>query len=244
MQKNSTMIRSFLSFIAILLTLSTFVTSSFAIAEEVPMDAADWEKVKTEGDITIYTRPHPNSSFKAFKAVAIINAPLNNLMAVMANPKSCVEWVLGCTKSMAFEEVSFNDRYAYSVNDMPWPFKDRDYVLHIRTSNDTKSGEILMHMNATDNKKEVDDQFERVRVAQTVYTFEALDDNKTKMIWLQHTEPGGILPGWLVNALIIDIPIKSLQSLEQVAQLPKYQDATILFDQAGNITGVDSKLTR
>lgn len=238
------MTRSFLSCISTLLFLTALFSSPFAISEEIPMDAPDWDEKTTEGNIVIYTRPHAESSFKAFKAVAIIDAPLNNIMAVMANPESCMEWVLGCTVANAFDEKSFNDRYAYSVNNMPWPFKDRDYVLHIKTTSDPKSGVILMHMDATNDKKEINDEFERVRVAQTVYSFEALDDNKTKMIWLQHTEPGGILPGWLVNSLIIDIPIKSLQALERVAQMPKYQDADILFDQQGIIMGVNSKITR
>ena len=208
------------------------------------MDAPDWEEQTKEGDIVIYTRPHPNSSFKAFKAVAIIDAPINNMMAVMANPQSCMEWVLGCTVANAFDVLSFNDRYAYSVNDMPWPFKDRDYVLHIRTSNNPENKSIVMHMNAVANKKDVNDEYERVHVAQTTYLFEPLDGNKTKMTWLQHTEPGGVLPGWLVNSLIVDIPVKSLQELERVAQSAKYQDATILFNPEGLIVGVDSKLTR
>lgn len=236
------MTRSFLSLVSVLLITTLF--SAHAASEKIPMDAPDWEKQTEEGDIVIFTRPHPGSSFKAFKAVTVIDAPLSNVMAVMANPQSCMEWVLGCTVANSFDETSFNDRYAYSVNDMPWPFKDRDYVLHIKTTSDPASGKILMHMNAAKNKKEINDDLERVDVAQTVYTFEALDENKTKMVWLQHTEPGGVLPGWLVNSLIVDIPVKSLQQLEKVAQQPKYQDANILFDQQGIINGVDSKLTR
>lgn len=238
------MTHSFLTCTSVLLILAALCSPSFAMSYEIPMNAPDWEKERTEGDIVIYTRSHPDSSFKAFKAVAIIDAPINNIMAVMANPKSCMEWVLGCTVANAFDERSFNDRYAYSVNNMPWPFKDRDYVLHIRTSSKPESGVIYMYMDATDNKKAINDEFERVHVAQTVYSFETLESNKTKMTWLQHTEPGGILPGWLVNSLMIDIPIKSLQALERVAQMPKYQDAEILFDQNGIIRGIDSKLTR
>lgn len=238
------MIRTFLFSFSIILALFTTAASSFAIAYDIPLDANDWEEQKQEGDITIYTRPHPESSFKSFKATAIINTPINNVLAVMANPKSCMEWVLGCTVANAFDVNSFNDRYAYSVNDMPWPFKDRDYVLHIKTSNDPVTGKVFMHMNATDNKKPINDQYERVHVAQTVYIFEATADNRTKMTWLQHTEPGGMLPGWLVNALIVDIPVQSLQALDKVAQLPKYQNANILMDAQGMIIGVDSKVSK
>jgi START domain-containing protein len=226
-----------------LLLSSTLLMSTVVLSEEIPLEADNWNEQKKEGNITIYTRPHPNSSFKAFKAVAILNAPLSNIMAVMANPLSCIEWVHGCTESYGFDVKSFNDRYAYSVNDMPWPFKDRDYVIHIETTNKPESNKILMHMNASADKKEISDDYLRVSVAQTIYILEALDDNKTKMIWLQHVEPGGVLPGWLVNSLIVDIPIKSLQALEEVAQEEKYHNTHILFDKNGNISGVDSKPT-
>ena len=231
-----------------LCTLVLFFTSillltTSTLAEEIPLEADNWEEQKKEGGITIYIRPHPNSSFEAFKAVAILDAPLNNIMAVMANPLSCIEWVHGCTESYGFDEKNFNDRYAYSVNDMPWPFKDRDYVLHIKTTSKPGSNKILMHMNASADKKSVSDDYLRVSVAQTIYILEALDNNKTKMTWLQHVEPGGVLPGWLVNSLIVDIPIKSLQALEDIAQKEKYQNARIVYDENGIIQGVDSKLT-
>lgn len=234
---------SFFTIFSKLLITSVLLLSTITLAKEIPLEADDWDEQKKEGDITIYTRPHPNSNFEAFKAVAILDAPLNNIMAVMANPSSCIEWVHGCTVSYGFNEKSFNDRYAYSVNNLPWPFKDRDYVLHIATSSKPESKKILMHMNASAGIKEISDDYQRVSIAQTIYIFEALSGNKTKMIWLQHTEPGGVLPGWLVNNLIVDIPIESLQALERVAQEEKYQGAHIVFDKNGIIQGVVSKIT-
>lgn len=235
---------TFLAFLSNLLLTSILLFSNTVFSEEIPLEAPDWSERKQEGNITIFTRPHTGSNFEAFKAVAVLDAPLSNIMAVMANPLSCTEWVFGCTVSYGFDAESFNNRYAYSVNDMPWPFKDRDYVLHIKTTSKPDSGEILMHMEASENKKEVTEEYLRVSVAQTVYILKALNDGKTEMTWLQHTDPGGVLPGWLVNSLIVDIPVKSLQALERIAQLDKYQDANIVYDEQGIIKGVDSKLSR
>ncbi len=242
--KSLIMNRTLLCTFSHLLLVISLTLSNSVLSEEIPLESPDWNEQKQEGNITIYTRPHPSSDFEQFKAVAILDAPLNNIMAVMANPESCIEWVYGCTISYGFNEKTFNDRYAYSVNDMPWPFKDRDYVLHIKTSNNPANNTIFMHMDASDSAKEQSDDYLRVSVAQTVYIFKALDDGKTKMTWLQHTEPGGVLPGWLVNSLIVDIPLESLQALERVAQQDKYNGAKILFNEQGLIQGVDSKLTR
>jgi hypothetical protein len=120
----------------------------------------------------VYTIDQPDSSFKAFKAVAVLDAPIENLMAVMANPGSCVEWVHNCTESYAFGDGEFQDRFAYSVNDMPWPVTDRDYVLRIRTRGNQ------------------------------------------------------------------DIPVRSMEELERVANRKKYQGYQLVYDEKGQLTGV------
>ena len=61
------------------------------------------------------------------------------------------------------------------------------------------------------------------------------------MVWLQHTEPGGVLPSWLVNNLLVDIPYKSLKTLESVAQQEQYQNGSITYDDKGVITGVEKR---
>ena len=210
-----------------------------AASAEIPLESPDWHLDFDKNGIKIFTKDHQNSDFEAFKAETILNTSISNIMAVMATPGSCMEWVYGCKESWGFEEESFNRRYAYSVNDLPWPVKDRDYVLEINTSNDPETGAIFMNMYAVDNKMPAKDDYVRVTVQETHYFFYELPDNKTKMIWLQHTEPAGSIPSWLVNALIVDIPYKSMKALEEVANSEKYSPSKINYDEHGEITGVE-----
>lgn len=209
------------------------------IRAQLPGENADWSLKKETGSIRVYTVDHPDSHFRAFKAEALLDAPLNNLMAVMINPESCVEWVHGCTTSFGFGDGDFQERYAYSVNNMPWPVTDRDYVLHIRTEGDQASGEVIMNLNAVPNRREEKDDYVRVDRSDTFYRFIPQGD-KTRMIWIQHTDPNGALPSWLVNSLLVDIPIESMRQLEQVARKPRYRGYKLVYNQAGALTGVVS----
>ncbi len=205
---------------------------------ELPAENDDgWSLRKEADNIRVYTIDHQDSSFKAFKAVATLDAPIETVMAVMMNPKSCIEWVYNCTESYAFGIGSFHDRYAYSVNDMPWPVTDRDYVLHIRTRGNRDSGEIVMDLNATPNQRAEFDNRVRVDRSDTLYRF-IPEGNKTRMIWLQHTDPNGALPGWLVNSLLVDIPVRSLKALEQVAGEDRYQDFELVYDDQDRLVDV------
>ena len=161
-------------------TLLAFAVAANAQAELPSETDEAWTLRKKANDIRVYTIDQPDSSFKAFKAVAVLDAPIENLMAVMANPGSCVEWVYNCTESYAFGDGEFRDRFAYSVNDMPWPVTDRDYVLRIRTRGDETSGEIVMDLNATPNQRTQSSSRIRVDRSDTLYRFTP-DGDKTRM---------------------------------------------------------------
>ncbi|AOY88570.1 lipid-binding protein [Marinobacter salinus] len=222
---------------AICALLVTALAAANARAELPAEDAEGWSLHKEEENIRVYTIDQDQSSFKAFKAVALLDVPIGNLMAVMVNPRSCVEWVYNCTESYAFGKGSFHDRYAYSVNDMPWPVTDRDYVLRIRTYGDETSGEIIMDLNATPNQRAENDNRVRVDRSDTLYRF-IPEGDQTRMIWVQHTDPNGALPGWLVNSLLVDIPVRSLQALEKVAATEPYQGFRLVYDADGHLIDV------
>ncbi len=208
-----------------------------AAAELPPEDAEDWTLRKETDSIQVFTIDQPDSSFQAFKAVAVLDAPIENLMAVMVNPRSCVEWVHNCSESYAFGEGNFHDRHAYSVNNMPWPVTDRDYVLRIRIRGEGRGGDIIMELNAVPQSREVRDDYIRVDRSDTLYRFTPMGD-QTRMVWVQHTDPNGSIPGWLVNSLLVDIPIKSMEQLEQVAGEAHYQGYELVYDSGGQLNAV------
>ncbi|MDC0662576.1 START domain-containing protein [Marinobacter sp. SS21] len=222
---------------------ATVLSVSLSAQASLPDEASpDWSLSKHTDDIRVYTLAQPDSNFRAFKAVALLDVPIENLMAVMIDPTSCVAWVHGCTESYGFGEGSFHDRYAYSVNDMPWPVTDRDYVLHIVTEGSEATGEVQMNLNAVPDLREAFESYVRVDRSDTLYRFIPAGA-QTRMVWIQHTDPNGALPGWLVNSLLVDIPIKSLQNLEKVAQQAQYLDHQLVYDDGGRLIAVSGRKT-
>lgn len=208
-------------------------------------ESDDWNLVKDEDDIQIFTQQVRDSSFDAFRAVTVLDAPLSNVMAVMADPRSCVDWVHGCAHSEGLEQKSFNDRSAYSVNDLPWPAQDRDYVLRIRTHTKARASVegqtppvIVMELRATPDQHQGTGGKVRVEHSDTLYEFYDYGNGKTHMTWIQHTEPNGALPSWLVNSLAIDIPFNSLKRLEALANSTAYRRQDLVFDAQGQLVDV------
>lgn len=214
------------------------VALTTSAASHADMPEGNWTLVKDEYGIQVFASPMANSDFQGIKATGVLNAPLSSLMAVMNTPDSCMEWVHNCMAASNLEVKSFNERIAYSINDLPWPFTDRDYILTIKTWHDLDSDEIVMSLNATDGVKPAYDNYVRVRHTDTLYRFKAIDATHTRITWIQHTEPNGALPSWLVNTLVIDIPYISMRKLAITALKPRYQGFEIQYDAQGEIIGV------
>ena len=149
-----------------------------------------------------------------------------------------MEWVHHCADSYGLPGGEFNERYAYSVNAMPWPVNDRDYVLRIETESEAEGDRITMNMETVSDRKPEKNGYIRITTSYTVYEFERTDDGRTRMIWHQHAEPGGAIPNWLVNRLLTDLPVKSLKRLNDLLQEEKYQDHELAFDEDGRIMDV------
>ncbi len=207
-------------------------------ADALPGPDANWQLREESDGIRIYTTAVPGSDFEAFRAVADLDASTSRLMAVLVNPASCTEWVHNCVESEAFGSGGFGDRYAYSVNDMPWPVQDRDYVIRIRTHGEQASGVVDMYLSAVPGARPERDDYIRVDQSDTHYRFEPLGPERTRLTWVQHTEPNGSIPSWLVNSLVVDIPVKSIRNLERVARSPRYAGYELVFDDAGKLVDV------
>lgn len=220
------------------LTLVFLLLTSTAGNASVPTSEENWDLDVKEDGIRIYTRSLDDSRIDAFRAETVLDAPLQAVLAVMSDPRSCMEWVHQCAEAYNLPGGSFNDRYAYSINDMPWPASDRDYVLHIRTMTGASRDQIIMKMDAVPDRRAKRDGYVRMEQASTIYEFTRTDDNRTRMIWYQHAEPGGSLPAWLVNQLATDIPYESLKELNRVVQEDQYQGYSIRYDDNGQIRNV------
>lgn len=220
--------------------LAGFLAASLGLqakAELPDEESAQWTLREESGKIRVYTAPVEDSSFRAFKAVGVLDAPIENIMAVMVTPESCLEWAHNCAEARAIGDGSFHDRLAYSATNMPWPVSDRDYVLQLTTEGARNNGEITMRMSAVPDQMDEQDGFVRVDESDTLYRF-VPEGNKTHMTWLQHTDPKGALPGWLVNSLLVDIPIKSMEALEETAGYDHYQGFELVYDEQGALTNV------
>ncbi len=192
--------------------------------------------------IKVYIYKTKDSGIAAFKALTYINSSIDSIMAVLSDNKSCAEWVHKCAEAYIVKDISFRERYHYQVVDIPFPFKNRDLILHSVLQHDPVGKIITIKMysaadyckNKQSRKCHDINQSDRVRINRSlgVYKLEAYQ-NGTAVTWIQHTDPTGNLPGFLVNGFVKDTPYWTLKNLAEKTREEKYKYAQLVYDTNG-----------
>lgn len=192
--------------------------------------------------IKVFIYNYEKNKIKAFAAVTYINAPIDSILAVLFDDKKGREWIHACDDSYMIENISFTERYHYQVIDIPFPFEDRDFIFHSKMEQSPLTEAVTITINARPNYCKTQNselcqqvnQSKHVRVEHSVgvYRLEPVS-NGTIVTWIQHTNPEGNLPSWLVNQLLVDTPYWTLKNLSQKVKEVQYKSAKLIYDNDG-----------
>ena len=197
----------------------------------------DWKLLKDKNEIQVFTRDVAGSAYDEFKGVATIEASLASTLGVLDDVSACPEWIDYCDSSIVLDDNGYDERHVYQINDLPFPAANRDVVTKVVTSYDVATGVITVNMT------DVPDYYPRgkqTRVTRSVGFFQLtpVTASTIEVVWQHHVEPGGILPAFLANSMIVDLPFNSLQAMRSLVQKDKYQRLQIEYDEDGKLSGL------
>lgn len=174
-----------------------------------------WQtRYKADG-ILVQTHPKENSAIPVFRAEIEIDANVNNVLAIIADPAKCSRWLYQCVEARTLRFVGSSEKYVYQVNELPWPLKNRDLVLSIIIE---KAAPNQFRIRLVNKPNEIpEDQYIRIREFEGDYLLTGLSATRTKVEWEQHVEPGGEIPSMVIETMLTEIPVNSLKQLRKLA---------------------------
>ncbi|EAT13162.1 START domain-containing protein [Bermanella marisrubri] len=193
-------------------------------ADSTSSSVSEWDLEADNEDLAIevFTRSVGDSPLKEFKGVTFIKAPVTAFVALLEDTKRATQWMHNVIQFDMVEEISDTEKVVYTVNETPWPVTDRDVYVHSSFVADSK-GAVTSHLRAQGGHTKNDD-FVRMPSIQGKWEFTPQDDGMTKVVYQVHADPGGSLPDWLVNAIVVDTPLNTLENLHEVIHDEQYQD--------------------
>ncbi len=203
-----------------------------------------WELVKVDEaqGITVYYRRLSSGNIE-FKGVTQIESSLSNIIAQFLDFESMPQWLYRTQKVTLLERLEAHELYIYTIHSMPFPFRNRDSVNHVRLSQSPATKMVTIDVNNAPNHIAHNDDYIRVPVAVSQWLLAPIGNGKVKIIFSGYGEPGGSISTntyhselfqWLIKQFLWKVPYKSLLGLKEYAKREKYQNRRFDFIQESN----------
>lgn len=191
----------------LLLVLAWLARADVAMAQTLP-----WRLDREREGIRVETRPVEGSGIREFRGTAEVAAPVETIRTLLRDADRFREWFPNTSESRLLER-SGDVSYQYSVLDTPWPISDRDNVFRAQTTRDAATGTVSIAVHAApDHHPEQPDRV-RVRHARGEWRLEPIGEDRTRVTFRMHLDPGGGVPEWLINARVVETPFEALRNL-------------------------------
>ncbi len=216
---NSNSFSSLFKGISILLIIFSLTGMNSGTEDQKYISAQDdWKLAKSKNGIKVYLRKLPGKSVKQFKAVTNINCKIEDIEKILDDVKNYPKWQANTSTASLLKKVSDTKAYEYFTIELSWPLDDRDIVsVKTKTVSEDKKTIIYRHKCVPDYIPEKKDYL-RLKEAEGFWQVKEIGENKISVIYQYYGEPGGSLPGWLVNMFIVDGPVETLTNLKEMLQ--------------------------
>jgi hypothetical protein len=205
------------------LTLLFLLTLIIAKAEE------PWSLSTNKEGIKVYTRHVPDSKIKAIKVECTLNATPAQLVAVLLDIKGSLDWVYHTKSVSLIKQVSPTELYYYSEVNIPWPVHNRDFIAHIKVTQDPNTKVITVDAPCLPDMVPVKDGIVRIEHSVGKWIITPADSGQVKVEYTLHLDPGGSVPAWLLNMFITQGPTESFKKLKVQLQKNTYKNAKLAY---------------
>lgn len=202
-------IKSFFKQTPIVLSL----TGMLASFNSTQVYAWSLEPTDEDSPVQVWTQAVPNSSFKAFKGQVVINQPLAKTYAVIHDTKNIPKWYHNTPIAKKLKIINENQSLTYSVTKTPWPVNDRDSVTLV-TNTPLNNGGMLIKLKAMPDAYPLQKGKIRIPRLDGFWKLIPKNEKQTEVTFQISAEPGGEIPSWLANAMVIDMPFYTLTNLK------------------------------
>jgi hypothetical protein len=188
----------------------------------------DWKLKQDKEGIKIYSRLYANSKIKALKVVCMVEASLSQVAAILLDIKSQDEWFYH-TKSTLLRQVLPAELYYYAELGFPFPFSNRDFVEHIKLSQNPETRIVIMDVQNVPDYIPQKKYCVRVLVSDCQWIVTPVGKNSVSIEFTLFADPAGAIPAWLINFFSTYGPFETFKKLKIQLKKPEYAHVTLPF---------------
>lgn len=187
----------------------------------------DWVLKENNDGVRIFTRDAENSKVKAIKVECQLNATLSQVVAALMDVKNSEEWLYHTASNYIVKQVSPSELYYYSLVEMPWPVSDRDFIAHLIVSQNAVTKVVTIDAPCVADMVPVKPKVVRIADSRGKWVLSPIGNDRVKVVYTLHADPGGSIPAWLTNLFVTQGPKQSFKKLKVHLQKPVYKNVKL-----------------
>jgi len=178
----------------------------------------EWKEISNKDGISVF-RPKEykhDSGMIPIKFKAILNHDIVRVLSVLANEDRKTEWMPNAKKIKVLEKKSISDFTVYYRYEVPWPFKDRDFIVKQLGYFNPKEQKVSVDIKSIKFKEDPADGSTVRGITYDGYTvIRPHGENKTTVEMAFLNDFGGYIPKFLINFATKNWPHIFMKQLRQ-----------------------------
>lgn len=184
-----------------------------------------WKLVNRNDGVFVYMARMPNERLKTFRGVTTIDLDdFDAIAAFMDDYEFVTSWLHMVSTIDNIARTTPDDRLVYVTTRLPWPVNNRDAVLHVGLTQDPETYAVRMPMVDVPGVLPEKEGYVRMLKFDGYFMFQPLEKGRVVVTLQVILDPGGYIPDWMANLILMDIPYYSLKKLRAVANDPRFRD--------------------
>lgn len=187
-----------------------------------------WDLVKEDEGIKVFTRTNEVMSFKEFRASVIVKGEVNQFVSVLYDVKGLATWGHNITEARLLERPSDTIQIYYAVAKAPWPYKNRDGIYKNNFSWDAVHRTLTVEISLLEDSRELSDKFVRMD-GYGYWKVKVISENEIQIDFQMQVDPGGSIKAWMANMFVTDSPFYTMKGIRDAMRLKQYQGKSYQF---------------
>jgi hypothetical protein len=200
---------------SILLAIALCIASSAVKAQNT------WELRRDEDGIKVYSRRVDGSKMIELRLLTQYNATSQQLLNTLLNITDYSNWIYGNKKAGIIKKVNDHDIIYFTEAHLPWPIQDRDLVTELTINAATQTAPLTVQCKSIQGILPPKPHFIRVPYSLATWRIMPEGSSKINVDYTFSIDPGGSIPGWLINMTIASGPYKSFLKLRDILKTAK-----------------------
>ncbi len=176
--------------------------------------ATEWDRQLDDKGIQIWIASAQDSNFKKFKGIVQIKAPIDEVVSLIQDTEQLPDWYYNTVTAKRLKTPEPNQLLKYTVTKTPWPVTNRDSVV-MGTKTISENGTVTITLEGRPDEYPLQENLIRVQKLTGYWIITPITPSRTQVEFMLATEPGGEIPSWLANSMVIDMPFYTLRNLRK-----------------------------